>query len=138
MIKSYYLYAKYIQKRPYIAACSSIYEAMIKARVVDLDNTLVRHFSSRIDPYPIGENELSIAKQNIRKDFLYVGTTENMRKNVRKISEIIGFKIGLLHSNKTEKSDTMEQIDDLELRSRLKNELAFDLRLYDWIVDQRY
>jgi hypothetical protein len=99
MIKSYYLYAKYIQKRSYMAACSSIYEAMIKARVVDLDNSLVRHFSNRIDPNPISEEDLLIAKQNIRKDFLYIGTTENMKKSVRKISEIVGFEIDLLHLN---------------------------------------
>jgi hypothetical protein len=138
MIKSYYLYAKYVQRRPYMTACSSIYEAMIKERVVELDNSLVRHFSNRIDPYPISEDDLLIAQQNIRRDFLYVGTTENMRKSVRKISEIVGFEIDLLHLNKTDQSKIMEQIDDLELRSRLKNDLAFDLRLYDWIADQRY
>jgi len=136
MIKSYYLYAKYVQKRPYITACSSIYEAMEKQRVVDLDNSLVRHFSNRIDPYPISEHDLLMAKQNIRQDFIYVGTTENMKESVRKISGILGVDIDLLHVNKTDKTKITEQIDDRELRSRLKDEMLFDLRLYEWIVDQ--
>jgi hypothetical protein len=135
MIKSYYLYAKYVQKRPYMTACPSIYEAMIKSRVVDLDNTLVRHFSNRIDPEPINEHDLLIAKENIRRDLLFVGTTANMKKSVRKISEILGISIELLHINKIDESIIMENIDDLELRKRLKDDLVFDLKLYDWIVD---
>jgi hypothetical protein len=43
-----------------------------------------------------------------------------MKKNVRRISEIVGFEIDLLHLNKTEKSKIVEQIDDFELRRRLK------------------
>jgi hypothetical protein len=134
MVMSYYLYAKYVQDSPHVSGYSSIYEAVERSNVVEFDNILIRCFANRLDLEPITEADLLTAKRNIRKDFSYIGTVENIRTSIDRIKGIFGVDIPLLHINKGPDTTISERIDLDELRSRLKIRLSFDLRLYEWIV----
>jgi hypothetical protein len=134
LVMSYYLYAKHVQDVPQVSRYSSIYEAVERSNVVEFDNILIRYFANRLDLEPITEADLLTAKRNIRKDFLYIGTVENIRTSFDRIEGIFGVDIPLLHINKGPDTTISERIDLDELRSRLRTRLSFDLRLYEWIV----
>ena len=134
MAMSYYLFAKYVQNAPHVSSHSSIYEAVQRSNAVEFDNILIRYFANRFDLEPITEVDLLTAKRNIRKDFLYIGTVENIRSSIDRIKEILGVDVPLLHMNKGPDTTISERIDDNKLRSRLKARLSFDVRLYEWIV----
>jgi hypothetical protein len=136
ILRSYYLYAKHVQKVPYISRYSSIYEAAENAPVVEFDNMLTRHFANRLDREPISEADFMVAKENIRKGFIYIGTAEHMEESIYRIGRIIGIRIPQLHINKTLDTTISEEIDFDELRSRLESKVLFDLRLYEWISKQ--
>jgi hypothetical protein len=133
ILKSYYLYAKHVQKAPHISRYSSIYEAADDAPVVEFDNMLTRHFANRLDCEPMSEADLLTAKENIRKDFIYIGTAEHMDESMCRIGAIMGIEFPLLHINRTPDTAISEQIDFDELRSRLESRVLFDLRIYEWI-----
>jgi hypothetical protein len=133
LLKSYYLYAKYEQKLPYIYKYSSIYEAAEHSSVVELDNLLTRYFSNRLDSGRVNDDDFLVAKRNIQNHFEYIGTTENMKESVDRIGGIIGTTIPLLHVNKAPEKANVEQIDENELRSRLNDKVLFDLRIYELI-----
>ena len=136
MVMSYYLYAKYVQHAPHLSRYSSIYEAVKQSNVVEFDNILIRYFANRLDLEPITETDLLTAKRNIRNEFLYIGTVENIGTSIDRIKDIFSVDIPLLHINKGPDTTISEKIDLDELRSRLKTRLSFDLRLYEWIVTQ--
>jgi hypothetical protein len=131
MVMSYYLYAKHVQNAPHLSRYSSIYEA---ANSDEFDNILTRYFANRFDFEPITEADLLTAKRNIRSDFLYIGTVENIHSSIDRIKDIFGVDIPLLHINKGPDTTISEKIDLDELRSRIKTRLSFDVRLYEWIV----
>jgi hypothetical protein len=81
----------------------------------------------------MSEADLLTAKENIRKDFIYIGTAEHMDESMCRIGAIMGIEFPLLHINRTPDTAISEQIDFDELRSRLESRVLFDLRIYEWI-----
>jgi hypothetical protein len=74
---------------------------------------------------------LNVAKRNLIRDFSYVGFTENLKYEEKKLSSYFGKKIKLIKSNSDPSPISINDLNSNEL-SVIKSKFELDIELYEF------
>ncbi|MEM0965497.1 MAG: sulfotransferase family 2 domain-containing protein [Verrucomicrobiota bacterium] len=83
-------------------------------------------------------SSLAQAKENIERDFVFAGISEEFDKSVVAFADVVGFEKPLFYSRKNEGVYNQRTLDS-RVRKLIEEENALDMELYEWVkakVDQ--
>ena len=135
IIKSYYLFTKYVQRTAEFSGYASIDEAISQSASPIFDNCLVRYFSGNFSSTNIDEADLLSAIENIKQDFAYIGLSEDMHCAINYISAYLGLPISHLYVNQTPETAEASEIDLDRLGLQYVGRIQYDIRLYVFVKE---
>lgn len=131
-IKSYLFFVKHVLKNPDF---SDILDVLHNRKSVELDNCYTRYLCNRFDEAPVTESDLTVAIENLKRDFAFVGLVERMRESVDALSAYVGREISVGQLNKTPDIAERRLIDDRALREAAARNILYDSKIYEFVLD---
>lgn len=138
LVKSYYLFVKYVSEERKFAACDSIYDAIDRVGDRVFDNILVRYFSGNFSARQIGKDDFDLAVKNIGEHFSLIGLSEEFDKSADMLCRRLNIPFVQSYENKTPPTEESETIDVARLQRYLGDRVDWDFRLYDLIAERWY
>lgn len=138
LIKSYYLFVKYVSDEHKFRGCKDIFEAIDNVGDRVFDNIMVRYFSGNFNVSKVSKGDYDCAMQNVTKYFSMIGLSEEFERSARAFCDYLGVPYSEARENTTPETDEAPLIDPVALEKHLGDRVGWDARLYDNIANRWY
>lgn len=86
---------------------------------------------------PLTQQDLQLAKENLDKEFAWVGTVETIQEDIIKLGEIFNFNTGHLQALNKGKSRPLIEDLSVETRELIQQNNTLDIELYNHVLAKR-
>ena len=133
LIRSLYFYQRYYQMDPSLQNVRSIVEWIENNK--NYHNFITWHFAHRVGGL-VGDDLLSIAKQNIEQNYDFIGVSEFEEDTFCRFSEYFGVNLTRRRDNVTPDSVEASTFDAAAFRKAARKYFELDFELYEFILDR--
>jgi hypothetical protein len=140
-IISFYYYILREKNHPFhdelIEKQMTLKDFVVSERAV-VTNNQTRNLAGLISSFPVSRDDLSIAKQNLKKHFLAVGTTEKFDDFLLMLQQRLGWQDIAYH--KKHVTYNRPRIEDIpgDVLKLIKERNELDLELYEFVKNQKW